>query len=204
MEEKRTEKLNEEMINDQNQDNIQDANELHVNVKKRDTNDDLFDSDCCSVMSLVLTADGRLATSYFGLHTPEVVNAMKKITNQYFTKLKKEFKKQYKEEKKRIKGIKVFKDQNPEITDEQLLKLAEEFREMKRREEEEKAIELEKNKPEPNRPAVQPEVKKTSSRKSTANKSSNSSKNETAKKSTSSKQVSNKSSKSSNKPTTKK
>ena len=134
-----------------------DPNEIHINIKKRDTNADLFDSDCCSVMTLVLTADGRLATSYFGLHTPEVIKAMKKITNEYYAKLVKEFKKQYKEEKARIKGIKVLKEKNPEITDEQLLKLAEEFREMKRREEEEQALELEKNKPVKNRPACIPE-----------------------------------------------
>ena len=134
-----------------------DPNELHINIKKRDTNEDLFDSDACSVMNLVLTADGRLATSYFGLHTPEVVKAMKKITNQYYAKLVKEFKKQYKEEKARIKGIKVIKDKYPDITDEELAKLAEEFREMQRREEEEKAIEMEKNKPVENRPACIPE-----------------------------------------------
>lgn len=180
--EKQIDKQNEDQIESQNQDNVQDANELHVNIKKRDTNEDLFDSDCCSVMSLVLTADGRLATSYFGLHTPEVIGAMKKITKQYFAKLKQEFKKQYKEEKKRIKGIKVFKDKNPDVTDEELLKLAEEFREMKRREDESAAIELEKNKPEPNRPAVQPETKKISPKKSTTTKKTNSNNKSSTKK----------------------
>jgi len=166
MEEKDLEKKQEET-------QVKDTNELHVNVKKRDTEEHLFDSDCCSVLSLVLTSDGRLATSFFGLHTPEIIGAMKKITNQYYSKLKKEFKKQYKEEKKRIKRIKVFKDKNPEITDEQLAQLAEEFREMKRQEEEEKAIEIEKNKPEANRPAVVPEKKKQSQKKSTKSSTSN-------------------------------
>lgn len=152
---------------------VQDANELHINVKKRFTDEHLFDSDCCSIMTLVLTADGRLATSYFGLHTPEVIKAMKKITNEYYAKLVKEFKKQYKEEKARIKGIKVFKDKNPEIDDETLIKLAEEFREMKRQEEEQSAVELEKNKPVKNRPACAPVEKantKTNSKKTTSKK----------------------------------
>ena len=145
-----------------------DANELHINVKKRDTNENLFDSDACSVMTLVLMADGRLATSFFGLHTPEVVKAMKKITNEYYARLVKEFKKQYKAEKARIKGIKVFKDKNPEIDDETLIKLAEEFREMKRKEEEQVALDMEKNKPVENIPAcVSVEENKTDAQKST-------------------------------------
>ena len=152
----------EQIMEEKNQMNI-DPNEIHVNIKKRDTDANLFDSDCCSVMALVLTADGRLATSYFGLHTPEVIKAMKKITNEYYAKLVKEFKRQYKEEKARIKGIKVFKDKNPEIDDETLIKLAEEFREIKRKEEESAAIELEKNKPVENRQACIPaeDVEKT-------------------------------------------
>ena len=164
---------------------IPDPNELHINVKKKETGEYLFDSDCCSVMSLVLTADGRLATSYFGLHTPEVIKAMKKITNQYYAKLQKEFKQQYKEEKKRIKGIKVLKEKNPELTDEALIKLANELRELKRREEEDVAIAIEKNKAEPNRPAVAPTNRKTPTKKSatkTAQKS-------TTKKTTSTKNV---------------
>jgi len=107
-----------------------DPNELHINVKKRNNEEILFDSDCCSCMTLVLTADGRLATSFFGLHTPEVVKSMKKITNEYYAKLIKEFKKQYKEEKAKMKNIKVLQEKNPEITDETLAKIAEELRAM--------------------------------------------------------------------------
>ena len=162
---------------------IPDPNEIHINVKKKDTGDNLFDSDCCSVMTLVLTADGRLATSYFGLHTPEVIKAMKRITNQYYAKLNKEFKIQYKQEKARIKGIKVLKEKNPELTDEALLKLANELRELQRREEENQAIEMEKNKTEANRPAVVPTKKSTSTVKKTAA-SSKTTKKSTIKKST--------------------
>ena len=115
-----------------------DPNELHINVKKRKEEEVLFDSDCCSCMTLVLTADGRLATSFFGLHTPEVVKSMKKITNEYYAKLIKEFKKQYKEEKAKMKNIKVFKEKNPEITDETLAKLAEDLRVLQAEKKEEK------------------------------------------------------------------
>ena len=117
-----------------------DPNELHINVKKKNE-EILFDSDCCSCMTLVLTADGRLATSFFGLHTPEVVKSMKKITNEYYAKLIKEFKKQYKEEKAKMKNIKVLKEKNPEITDETLAKIAEELRAMQ----DEKKVESKKD-----------------------------------------------------------
>ena len=130
-----------------------DPNEIHINIKKNDTGSDLFDSDCCSVLSMVLTADGRLASSFFGLHTPEVIKAMKKITNRYYAQLIKDFKKQLKEENARIKGIKVLKEKNPELTDEMLMQLADEFREFQRQEEITKAEELEKNKAEKNKPA---------------------------------------------------
>ena len=123
-----------------------DPNEIHVNIKKNDTGSDLFDSDCCSVLSMVLTADGRLASSFFGLHTPEVIKAMKKITNRYYSQLMKDFKKQLKEEKARIKSIKVLKEKNPELTDEMLMQLADEFREFQRQEEITKSEEVEKNK----------------------------------------------------------
>lgn len=169
-------------MEENNQMNL-DPNEIHVNIKKKDTDSNLFDSDCCSVMALVLTADGRLATSYFGLHTPQVIKAMKKITNEYYSRLVKEFKKQYKEEKARIKGIKVFKDKNPEVDDETLIKLAEEFRDMKRKEEEQAAIELEKSKPVENMPACEP-TKKSSSRKTAAKKSATTKKSSTNKSTT--------------------
>ena len=167
---------------EEKQNNIEDANELHINVKKRFTDEYLFDSDCCSVMTLVLTADGRLATSYFGLHTPEVIKAMEKITNDYYSKLVKEFKKQYKEEKARIKGIKVFKDKNPDIDDETLAKLAEEFREMKKKEEEQDAIDLEKNKPVQNKPACAPAKDKCCSAKKTTKTTSKKTSSKTTKK----------------------
>ena len=152
-----------------------DPNEIHVNIKKNDTGSDLFDSDCCSVLSMVLTADGRLASSFFGLHTPEVIKAMKKITNRYYAQLLKDFKKQLKEEKARIKGIKVLKEKNPELTDEMLMQLADEFREFQRQEEINKAEEVEKNKLEKNKPAVKPKsagAKKTNNKKSTTTKKS--------------------------------
>ena len=163
---------------EENKENLQmpDPNEIHINVKRNDTDQDLFDSDCCSVMTMVLTADGRLATSFFGLHTPEIVKAMKKITNQYYAKLIKEFKRQYKEEKERIKGIKVLKDKNPEITDEALMKLADDLREMERQQEKDAATELEENKAEKNRPACLCEEKKEVVKKSTSKKTTSSSK----------------------------
>ena len=107
-----------------------DPNDLHINVIKKKDEEVLFDSDCCSCMTLVLTADGRLATSFFGLHTPEVVKSMKKITNEYYSKLIKEFKKQYKEEKAKMKNIKVLQAKNPDVTNEALAKIAEELRAM--------------------------------------------------------------------------
>ena len=106
------------------------ADDMHINVIKNDGKEVLFDSDCCSCMTLVVTSDGRLATSFFGLHTPELVNVLKKTTNDYYSKLKKEFKRQYKAEKARIKGIKLVKGQNPELNDEALINLAQELRQM--------------------------------------------------------------------------
>jgi ribosomal protein L16 Arg81 hydroxylase len=111
------------------------ADDMHINIIKKDDNEVLFDSDCCSCMTLVLTSDGRLATSFFGLHTPELVKVLKKTINQYYAKLYKEFKHQYKAEKARIKGIKLVKGQNPELDDETLDKLAQELRDMQIKEE---------------------------------------------------------------------
>ena len=105
-----------------------DPNDIQITIKQNDGKECLFDSPCCSCMTVVLTADGRLATSYFGLHTPDVVKFMKKTTNQYYNKLYKESKRQYKEEMARRKNIKVFKDKNPEITDETIAKIAEELK----------------------------------------------------------------------------
>ena len=152
---------------EEKKDNLQipDPNEIHINIKRNDTNQDLFDSDCCSTMTMVLTADGRLATSFFGLHTPEIVKAMKKITNEYYSKLIKEFKKQYREEKARIKGIKVLKEKNPEITDEALMKLADDLREMGKQQEKDEATKLEENKSVQNKPATTQENKKSGTKK---------------------------------------
>ena len=106
------------------------ADDMHINVVKKDGNEILFDSDCCSCLTLVVTSDGRLATSFFGLHTPELVGVLKKTTNEYYAKLKKEFKAQYKAEKARRKGIRLVKGQNPELDDEMLENLAQELRQM--------------------------------------------------------------------------
>lgn len=122
----------------------EDRNDLHVNVKKKEFDEVLFDSDCCSCMTLVLTTDGKLATSFFGLHTPEVIKFMKKTTNEYYKKLNKEFKRQYKEEKENIKKIKVLKEKQPEITDEALMKLAEDLRKINKDIEKEKSSTEEK------------------------------------------------------------
>ena len=73
--------------------------------------------------------------------------------------------------------IKVFKEKNPEITDEALMKLADDLREMGKQQEKDEATKLEENKSVQNKPAATPknkksgEKKKPSTQKSTTNRS---------------------------------
>ncbi len=57
----------------------------------------LLDENCCTVINIMLTNDGKIATSFLGTHNPFIVTQLEKAQKEYFKVLKKTLKKDYKE-----------------------------------------------------------------------------------------------------------
>lgn len=62
-------------------------NNIRVNIKK-DGSQQLFDEDCCTVVSLVLRNNGELATSFYGALSPHILNTLETEQKKYFDQLR--------------------------------------------------------------------------------------------------------------------
>lgn len=53
----------------------------------------VFDEDCCTCVNVILTNDGKIATSFLGTHNPYIISQLEKAYKEYFKQLKRKLKK---------------------------------------------------------------------------------------------------------------
>ena len=71
-------------------------NDINVVISSKDKGV-LLDDDCCTVINIMLTNEGKIATSFLGTHNPFIVSQLERAQKEYFKVLKKTLKKDYKE-----------------------------------------------------------------------------------------------------------
>ena len=71
-------------------------NDINIKITKNDSGV-LFDEDCCTCINIILTNDGKIATSFLGCHNPYIVMQLEKAQKLYFKELKKALKRDFKE-----------------------------------------------------------------------------------------------------------
>ena len=71
-------------------------NDINVVIQNKEKGV-LLDDDCCTVINIMLTNEGKIATSFLGTHNPFIVSQLEKAQKEYFKVLKKTLKKDYKE-----------------------------------------------------------------------------------------------------------
>lgn len=72
------------------------SNDINVVISTKEKGV-LLDENCCTVINIMLTNDGKIATSFLGTHNPFIVTQLEKAQKEYFKVLKKTLKKDYKE-----------------------------------------------------------------------------------------------------------
>lgn len=75
---------------------FQVPNDINVVIQNKEKGV-LLDDDCCTVINIMLTNEGKIATSFLGTHNPFIVSQLEKAQKEYFRVLKKTLKKDYKE-----------------------------------------------------------------------------------------------------------
>lgn len=71
-------------------------NDLNVVISTKEKGI-IFDEKCCTLINIMLTNDGKIATSFLGVHNPFIVTQLEKAQKAYFRELKKTLKKDFKE-----------------------------------------------------------------------------------------------------------
>ena len=71
-------------------------NDINIKITKQDGGV-LFDENCCTCINIILTNDGKIATSFLGCHNPYIVMQLEKAQKLYFKELKKALKRDFKE-----------------------------------------------------------------------------------------------------------
>ena len=71
-------------------------NDINVKISKQDGGV-LFDENCCTCINILLTNDGKIATSFLGCHNPFIVMQLERAQKVYFKELKKALKRDFKE-----------------------------------------------------------------------------------------------------------
>ena len=71
-------------------------NDINVKISKKDGGT-LFDENCCTCINILLTNDGKIATSFLGCHNPFIVMQLERAQKVYFKELKKALKRDFKE-----------------------------------------------------------------------------------------------------------
>ncbi len=71
-------------------------NDINVKVSN-EKNGVMLDENCCTCINIMLTNEGKIATSFLGSHNPYIVSQLEKAQKMYFKELKKALKKDYKE-----------------------------------------------------------------------------------------------------------
>lgn len=75
---------------------FQVPNDINVVIQNKEKGV-LLDEDCCTVINIMLTNEGKIATSFLGTHNPFIVSQLERAQKEYFRVLKKTLKKDYKE-----------------------------------------------------------------------------------------------------------
>lgn len=70
-------------------------NDINLVISTKE-NGVVFDEDCCTCMSIILTNDGKIATNFLGSHNPFIISQLEKAQKEYFKSLKRKLKKDYK------------------------------------------------------------------------------------------------------------
>ncbi len=93
-------------------------NDINVIIKSKEDGI-LFDQDCCTCYNLILNNEGKIATSFLGVHNETILKQIKKATKLYFKALSKNLKEErkkakaeLKEEQKNKKNKEVEKDED--------------------------------------------------------------------------------------------
>ena len=71
-------------------------NDINIKITKQEGGV-LFDENCCTCINIILTNDGKIATSFLGCHNPYIVMQLEKAQKLYFKELKKALKRDFKE-----------------------------------------------------------------------------------------------------------
>lgn len=71
-------------------------NEINVKISNQ-KNGVMLDENCCTCINIMLTNDGKIATSFLGSHNPFIVSQLEKAQKVYFKELRKTLKKDFKE-----------------------------------------------------------------------------------------------------------
>jgi len=75
---------------------FQVPNDINVVISNKEKGV-LLDENCCTVINIMLTNEGKIATSFLGTHNPFIVSQLERAQKEYFRVLKKTLKKDYKE-----------------------------------------------------------------------------------------------------------
>lgn len=76
--------------------NFNTDNDINIKITKKDGGV-VFNEDCCTCINILLTNDGKIATSFMGCHNPYIVMQLEKAQKLYFKELKKALKRDFKE-----------------------------------------------------------------------------------------------------------
>jgi len=66
-------------------------NDINVIIKSKQDGI-LFDENCCTVLNIVLTNEGKIGTSFLGVHNEYIIKVLEKAQKAYFKALKKTLK----------------------------------------------------------------------------------------------------------------
>lgn len=72
-------------------------NDINIVVSTKE-NGVVLDENCCTVVTTILTNDGKIATSFLGSHNDFILSQITKAQNKYFKALKKKLKSSRKSE----------------------------------------------------------------------------------------------------------
>ena len=80
-------------------------NDINVVIKSK-TDGVLFDENCCTVINIILTNEGKIANTFLGIHNEYLVKHLEKAQKMYMKALKKTLKEE------RIKAKNIAEDEN--------------------------------------------------------------------------------------------
>ena len=72
-------------------------NDLRLTIKAEDK-EFLVDEVCCTSINIIMKNDGKIMTSFLGVHNPEIMKTLERALKAYFKGIKKTLKAKYKEE----------------------------------------------------------------------------------------------------------